>query len=617
MCGITGFFSPKQLFTETDLRKMTSCLSHRGPDAEGIFYKGICGLGHRRLSIIDLSAEANQPMWSANKRYVCVYNGEIYNFQEIKSDLEKKEISFKTSSDTEVLLELFVDKGVDFAKNLNGIFAIAIYDTKDKKLFIFRDRLGIKPLFYHSDKKNIAFASELKSLLTLNIPKEINHEAITDFLHLGYIPSPDSIFNNIYKLPSGHYLTVSENEISLNQYWNAADNISKDVLSDEGNAISELDTLLKSAVKQQMVADVPLGVFLSGGIDSSTVATLASQTSDNKIKTFSIGFEEERFNEAPFAKQVAEHLQTDHHELIITKKDAQKYLNELIDIFDEPFADSSAIPTMLVSQMAGKEVKVALSGDGGDELFFGYGAYNWAKRLNNPFINFFDKEISSLFRIGKTDKFKKAGNLFNTPKGDIASHIFSQEQGFFSKKEINDLLIEKDDLPPNDYYFKEPKNRKLNEMERQALFDLNYYLQDDLLVKVDRASMKFGLEVRVPLLDHNVVEWALNLSPDLKYKNKDRKYLLKKVLYKYLPEKLFDRPKKGFAIPLAQWLRSDLKFLIDEFLDEKLINKAGIIKYEKVKILKEAFLKGDNFIFNKIWLLIVLHQFLKKYNIEK
>ena len=431
MCGIAGFFSPKNKFSEHDLFKMTQNLAHRGPDAEGFFYDELCGLGHQRLSILDLSEGANQPMWSANKRFVCVYNGEIYNFREIKLLLGQEQITFKTTSDTEVLIELFVKKGTEFVKDLNGIFAIAIYDTQQKKLFLFRDRLGVKPLYYYSGQHNFAFASELKSLLTLGLPKVIDTGAMADFLHLGYIPAPDTIFENIYKLPSGNFLEITANESVMTSYWNAADNISRGTLNDETQAVKELDSLLKSSVGMQMLSDVPLGVFLSGGIDSSIVASFASHATEKKIKTFSIGFENEKFNEAPFARKVAQHLQTDHHELIISTREAQQHIANMIDVFDEPFADSSAIPTMLVSQLARKEVKVALSGDGGDELFFGYGTYNWAAKVNHPVLNFFDSELTILFGLGSSARFRKAKNMFGDNGNDIPSHIFSQEQGFF------------------------------------------------------------------------------------------------------------------------------------------------------------------------------------------
>jgi asparagine synthase (glutamine-hydrolysing) len=619
MCGIAGFISFNQSFSENHLHQMTDSLQHRGPDADGFFYDGICGLGHRRLSILDLSEAANQPMYSQNSRFVCVYNGEIYNFKEIKNWLANQGINCKTTSDTEVLLEWFVLKGTDFVKDLNGIFSIAIYDTQTRTTFLFRDRIGIKPLYFYRKEEDFAFASELKALALLNnLPFTLNYQAIAQFLHLGYIPAPNTIYQSVEKLPAGCWALFTEKKFEIHTYWSPESNIGADSLKNETEAIKELDNLLRSAVEMQMIADVPLGVFLSGGIDSSTVAAFASQfTSGQKLKTFSIGFEEEKFNEAPFARSVADYLQTDHHELTVSTRQAQELVTKLPGIFDEPFADSSAIPTLLVSQLARKSVTVTLSGDGGDELFFGYGTYDWAKRLKNPFLSFFDKEIAGLLGLSKKDSFRKGKNMFTPTETHLESHVFSQEQGFFSWEEVEAIVIPvENSKKQQNYHINDiigKTERNLTAAENQALFDLHYYLPDDLLVKVDRASMFHGLETRVPLLDHRIIEWALNLSPELKSQRGIRKYLLKKVLYQYIPEKLFDRPKRGFAVPLAKWLQTDLKFLTEEYLNEKVVKESGIVKWEKVKMLKEQFLKGDMFIYNKIWLLIVLHQFLANY----
>ena len=619
MCGIAGFFSPLQHFSDADLHHMTDALSHRGPDADGFFSDETCGLGHRRLSIIDLSEAANQPMFSHNTRFVCIYNGEIYNFKDLKKQLAAQGIFCKTTSDTEVLLEWFVLKGNDFVHELNGIFAIAIYDTHLRKLTLFRDRLGIKPLYYFWNGTDFAFASEIKSLLTLpQVPRLLDFIEITRFLHLGYCST--SVYQFISKLAPGGYLKVEKNRnLYSDNYWKPQAQVSEKILTDEPEALTALDRMLHHATEMQMIADVPLGVFLSGGIDSSTVAAIAAQhASGSRLKTFSIGFEAETFNEAPFASAVARHLGTDHHELTVTTQQAQELIPQLLGVFDEPFADSSAIPMLLVSELARKQVTVALSGDGGDELFLGYGTYDWAKRLKNPFLKGIKNYIQLGLGLSKKDSFRKGRRMFDYPNlnWDLGSHIFSQEQGFFSAKEVQELLMPDIQglLNPPYVFLQQNENakRKLNPMEQQALFDLQLYLPDDLLVKVDRTSMRYGLEVRVPLLDHRLVEWALNLSPELKKKNGIRKYLLKKVLYQYVPEKLFDRPKRGFAVPLAQWLQTDLRFLVEDFLNEEVVRKAGVVNWEKVKMLKEQFLKGDTFIYNKIWLLIVLHQFLIK-----
>ncbi len=605
MCGITGFFSSNNNFSESDLRCMTQMLYHRGPNADGYFFDGVCGLGHRRLSILDLSEQANQPMHSSN--FTIVFNGEVYNFHEIAKDLQLK---LRTSSDTEVILEAFIKKGIDFVHELNGMFALAIYDKTKQELYLLRDRIGIKPLYYFWDGKRFAFASELKSLSQLQ--QEIDQTAIHDFLHLGYIPAPKSIYKNIFKLPAGSWLKISKQGLEIKKYWNLKDKISQNLLTDEIEAKEQLHNLLKSSIKYRLISDVPLGIFLSGGIDSSLVAALAANQSDNKINTFSIGFKESQFNESEFAKKVANHLDTNHHEFIISTAEAKQLIPNLVDIYDEPFADSSAIPTMLVSKLAKEHVTVVLGGDGGDELFFGYGMYEWAQRLSNPFLKTFRQPISNILKQLKANKYQKASDLFNYPdEQNLANHIFSQEQSLFSNQELTNLLNHPLNIEPQNIIT--DSNRILTAMEKQALFDLEYYLPDELLVKVDRATMQHSLEARVPLLDYRIIEFALNLSPKLKYRNGISKYLLKQILYKYTPKEFFNRPKCGFSIPLVEWLQTDLKYLLDDYLNEKIINNFGIVKYEQVKQMKRQFLAGNSYVYGRLWALIILHQFLIKH----
>jgi asparagine synthase (glutamine-hydrolysing) len=615
MCGIAGFFSPQQKFSESNLRIMTDSLAHRGPNSAGFFTDQICGLGHRRLSIMDLSETANPPLFSNDNRYVIIYNGEVYNYRELAQRIE---VPLKTTSDTEVILELFAQQNIRSVYQLNGIFATAIYDLQERELYLFRDRIGIKPLYYYWDEENFAFASELKALLTLpNVNKTLDQSAIADYLHLGYIPAPKSIYKNIHKMPSGAWFKISAQGLQQGRFWSLEEKIHDQVTqkkqriwNKEVEAKNQLKKLLLSAVNYQLISDVPLGVFLSGGIDSSTVAALATQESNTQVNTFSIGFKENKFNEAEYAKKVAAHLKTNHHELIISTQEAKDLIPQLIDIYDEPFADSSAIPTLLVSKFARQHVTVALGGDGGDELFFGYGMYKWAKRLSRPFWRSFRKPVASSLKLFKANRYQKAGSLFDYPKQqELASHIFSQEQHLFSKREVNQFL---DQAPIGGTYGFLPVKRPLNAMESQALFDLQYYLQDDLLVKVDRASMKYGLEARVPLLDHRIIEFAINLNPELKIKNKVDKYLLKQVLFDYVPASLFDRPKQGFAIPLIEWLRTDLKYLLDKYLSPEVIKHFGIVKAEPVQLMKASFLKGNTYYYNRLWTLVVLHQFLVK-----
>jgi asparagine synthase (glutamine-hydrolysing) len=615
MCGITGFYAHNNpsFISKQELDRMSSCLVHRGPDATGCYYSDTIGLGHQRLSIIDLSTDANQPMESHSMRYICVYNGEVYNFKQIAKDLD---VEFKTGSDTEVIVEAFAEWGVTFISKLNGMFAIAIYDKQENILYLFRDRIGIKPIYYYWDGSNFAFSSELKSLTQVeNIKKSrlLNRQALNEFLHLGYIPEPNSIYDNIRKFPSGHLGIVSEKGLRLESYWDIEGSIRRNMVVDEIEAKSKLKELVEESVAMRLMSDVPFGTFLSGGIDSSLVTAVASKCLSGKLNTFSIGFSDSKHNEANYAKRVANHLGTNHHEYYVTEKDAKDIVFDMLDFYDEPFADSSAIPTMMVSKLAKQTVTMVLSGDGGDELFHGYGSYKWAKRLSRLHVKSLKHLYWLMLSIIPSNRFNRAAYLFKYKnKSSLKSHIFSQEQYLFSEPEIAQLL-NPDYIAANsliqDYtcYV-----RKLTPEESQAIFDIRYYLKDDLLVKIDRASMRYGLETRVPLLDYKIVEFALNLHPSLKIQDKTHKYLLKELLYDYVPREFFDRPKWGFSIPLDKWLKEDLGFLIDDYLNEHVINKYSIVNFKMVESLVKQFRSGKTFLYNRLWLLIVLHKFLIK-----
>jgi asparagine synthase (glutamine-hydrolysing) len=610
MCGIAGFYSFNKAFTDTDLKKMTDRIAHRGPDADGFYMdsESGAGLGHRRLSILDLSSAANQPMQSHCGRYFICFNGEVYNYREIAIQLD---IKCRTTSDTEVILEAFVKKGVDFVHLLNGMFAIAIYDSRDKALYLFRDRVGIKPILYYWKNENFVFASEIKAILTIeeiNKHKTIQKESVYTFLNAGYIPGPHTIYNDIFRLPAGSYAVIKNSRLTINSYWKPEDKIKDTKTTDFKPAKARLKELFESSVRYRMISDVPFGVFLSGGIDSSTVTAIAQSISKEPVKTFSIGVKDPKLDESEFARTVSEYLKTDHYEFIVSERDSLEMVDKILSAYDEPFADSSAIPTMLVSKLARKHVTMALTGDGGDELFMGYGAYNWAERLDNPFIKAFRGPIASvLSRL--SNKYKRASGIFDyTDDQKLKSHIFSQEQYFFSEKELHNILTDQYICP---LIFDESflgLKRKLSPKEEQALFDIKYYLKDNLLVKVDIASMQFSLEARTPFLDYRLVEFALNLDEKLKVRNGVSKYLLKELLYDYVPKKFFDRPKKGFSIPLAKWLRRDLKFLIDNYLSKQSVEGAGFVKYEIVKDIVMRFEKGEDYLFNRIWALVLLHK---------
>ncbi|MCC7051137.1 MAG: asparagine synthase (glutamine-hydrolyzing), partial [Bacteroidia bacterium] len=508
MCGIAGYYSPDNFFKDS-IEKMTLAISHRGPDAQGVFKEKKIALGHRRLSVLDTSDRANQPMFSHDNNYVIVYNGEVYNYRELSADLKftNNQLVFNTSSDTETILELFVQKGTQCLQNLNGMFAIAIYDRQKEELVLVRDRIGIKPLYYYWDGMNLAFASEIKALLQSDsIKPEINPASVLKYLHYGCIPAPDSIYKNIYKLEPGAYLKVNENGLEHFKYWTIESTLQSEVISNEKQALVVLSDLLASSVQYQLRSDVPFGVFLSGGIDSSLVAAQASKFSGTTINTFSIGFEENKYDESRYAATVAKYLGTNHHQFTVTFKDAINLIQDLPSIYDEPFADSSAVPTLMVSKMARKHVTVTLSGEGGDELFMGYGIYNWANRVSNPLINSARPLAVHLFnQLGS--RYKRIARLLDYDTFQF-SHLFSQEQYLFSVKDIKKLVP--NNYTPYDAFktgvtnlnerilnAKQIDNRKLTLSELQSIYDLKLYLPDDLLTKVDRASMRFGLETRV------------------------------------------------------------------------------------------------------------------------
>ena len=616
MCGIAGFISPS--LSKSDIEIATYKLRHRGPDADGFFFEedGFkhIGVGHRRLSIIDLSEAANQPMYSHCGRYIMVFNGEVYNFEDIKKQ-KFTNTNWRSAGDSEVVLECFAKYGHECFSWLNGMFALAIWDKQDKKLIIARDHVGIKPLFFYNSGSEFIFSSELKSIKSVKKDLLINYSVIPAYLHIGYIPHPYTIYQQVYKLSAGSYAEVLFNEngsiyFEEKSFWKIQDRIRQNVLTDEKKAKDELDILLTDAVARQLISDVPIGTFLSGGTDSSIVTALAAKVSSKKINTYSIAVTDGKVNEAPFAAAVAGHLQTNHHELPITQKEMLEMVPDFMSVYDEPFTDSSAFPTMLVSKLARKHVTVTLSGDGGDELFCGYGSYLWAKRFQNPLL----KIAAPLVYAGTrflNSRYQRAGMLFaRFPKGHFNSHIFSQSQYFFSEQEITKLLIQPafDFSPLNTSY----SGRQLTAVEQMSFWDIENYLKDDLLVKVDRASMQYSLETRVPLLDYRVVEFALNLSDKLKmHHSGSMKYLLKEVLYDYVPKQLLERPKWGFGIPLVKWLKTDLKWMIDRYCSKEVVESAGVIKYEVVKNMVRRYESGKaDYLYNRLWTLLVLHWFL-------
>ncbi|GHM99863.1 asparagine synthetase B [Cytophagales bacterium WSM2-2] len=613
MCGIAGIVSSKKV-ERAEIELMTNSISHRGPDAEGYYVNGRVAMGHKRLSIIDLDARSNQPFFSHDKRYVISYNGEIYNFKKVAQELSNLGITFSTTSDTEVIIEAFALWGTGFIHKLNGMFAFAIYDVQEEKLFLYRDRCGKKPLYYYLKNGVFLFASELKAIL--KHPAVANSFAfdtstVSSFLQLGFIPQPKTFYKDIYKFPAGHCGVLSQNmKLSILPYWNISHYITTTRTHSESQAFLQLKDLVHDAVHSRLIADVPVGIFLSGGVDSSLVAASASKVA--RLKTFSIGFKEAKFDESSFAEKVAKHLNTDHQGYMLHEKEAVELVDHYLNHFDEPFADTSAIPTMLVSKLARKEVAVALTGDGGDELFLGYGAYTWASRLGNPFLNFWSPLLRRALRSVHSPRWKRAAYLFdNVDVRNKRSHIFSQEQYFFSEKEIRENVFKGTEGYTDWVYDDFRYLAILSEAERQALFDFQLYLRDDLLVKVDRASMIYGLECRSPLLDHRLVEFAVNLPETFKKRNGVTKYLMRKMLFEMVPEKYFDRPKWGFGIPLAQWMKNELSHFMN-YLNEEALNKTGIFNISFVQNLIRRFNNGEDYLYNRLWVLIILQKYLLK-----
>lgn len=618
MCGIAGYFSPEGRFKKQDLEIMTNALAHRGPDAGGYFIEEATGLGHRRLSIIDLSEAANQPFFSTNQRYALIFNGEIYNYKEIETELKKinKDLSPKTTSDTEIITEAFSVWGVEFVHKLNGMFTIAIYDREEKSVFLFRDRMGIKPCYYHYDGKNFVFASEIKALTKIDLDRTLDLNALKDYLFLEYVPGEQTIFKSIKKIQAGYFLKVSTQGLEKKQYYDIADKFTETSERSEEQYKEGFLNQLKKSVKYQSISDVPIGAFLSGGTDSSLICSVFQEQNISPVNTFTIGFDVKEFDETVYANKVAEILKTNHNLTHVGEKEALEIAEHVCNYYDQPFAAPSTIPSYIVCKKAKQNVTVALSGDGGDELFMGYGYYNWQKRIEK--INAYGgyparKLVSSLLSL-LDNQGKRAARIFDYKEyKKIWLHIWSQEQYMFSENEISSLFHQKYKHATLSADWKKISAMKIHPFERIALFDIKNYLADNLLYKMDIASMASSLEVRVPYLDHNLVEYALNVPINYKINGRGQKYLMKKSLEKYLPHDLVYRKKWGFPAPIGNWLQSELSFMIDKYLCEKELNKHGLFNFEFIKTMIAKFRSGETFHYKRIWSLIVFQMWFNKY----
>jgi asparagine synthase (glutamine-hydrolysing) len=618
MCGICGKINlNNEPIDKALLRKMTSCLSHRGPDDEGLYIKGNVGLGHRRLSVIDLSQFAHQPMSNEDGTIWIVYNGEIYNFPALREDLIKRGHVFRSRSDTETIIHLYEEHGTGCLKYLRGMFAFAIWNDKDKSLFLARDRIGKKPLYYMHSKDSFAFASEIKSILwDDNFQRKPDYTAIHHYLTYQYVPSPWTAFEGIKKLPAAHYLVLKNGNIEVKRYWKLS-YLPKHTIK-EKDLKAEIIERLKEAVRIRLISDVPLGAFLSGGIDSSTVVALMSGIMKEPVKTFSIGFKEEKYNELGYARMIAEKFRTDHTEFIVEPK-AVEILDKLVWHYNEPFADSSAIPTYYVSKLAREHVTVILNGDGGDENFAGYGRYKANQvsgfmhsfvplplaRLVYPLVrliphgkdpdNFFWRLKRFLQEYTNTPELRNAQWLchFTTEmKEDIYTDDFLCR---FANTDSFELILNRCGEAEADSF-----------LDRVLYADVMMYLPDDLLVKVDVASMANSLEARSPFLDHEFMEFAAGIPAEMKLKGLTTKYILKEALRNILPDEVLFREKMGFGVPIDYWFRNELKGMVyDTLLSEKAVSR-GYFKKESIKkILDEHVSEKWNW-HNHIWNLLML-----------
>jgi asparagine synthase (glutamine-hydrolysing) len=615
MCGITGYISAG--WSQTHLERMTCKLAHRGPDAHGYYTdrdEGL-GLGHRRLSIIDLSEAANQPFYSHDRRYIMVFNGEVFNYQEVAA---KYRIQQRTHSDSEVILEAFALKGMEAVQDFNGMFSLAIWDTQQKELFLIRDRFGVKPLLYYWDKKNFAFASELKALLELGIVKELNQRSLQDYFFLEYIPGNESIIRNVFKLPNGHYLKISAGSTpEIRQYYSIFDKLNTSLKGiSEEKALDEFEALLSSSVKLRQISDVPIGAFLSGGTDSSLICALFQKQNTHPINTFTIGFDVKEYDETKYAERVAGHLKTAHRQFHLTDRDSIGIVDRLSDYYDEPFAAPSCIPSYLVCNKARSLVTVALSGDGGDELFMGYGYYGLYKRLKNFYRNFppFARNATAGMMTLLNQRYQRASRLLGfSNTEDLFVNVWSQEQYMFTQKEIGELLgvPYKNETVTADW--KKISELDLEDEEKISLFDINNYLTNNLLYKMDSASMANSLEVRTPYLDYRLVEFSVNLPLQFKINNGTQKYLMKKLLERYIPQDLVYRTKWGFPAPVGDWLYKDLRYMIDKWLSREMILNAGILDDLFVRKVLKEFLAGKKYHHKRVWSMIIFQMWYYKY----
>jgi asparagine synthase (glutamine-hydrolysing) len=632
MCGITGFIDQKATTSAEVLNRMNEVLHHRGPDGGQMqllnFGETHLGMGHRRLAIIDLSENGTQPM--KYKDLWITFNGEIYNFEEIKAELVSKGHSFRSESDTEMILHAYEEWGEKCLDKFVGMFAIVIFDLVKGEFFMARDRAGVKPLFLYQKDGLLLYSSELKSFHEHpDFQKKINLNAVASYMQFGHVPTPHCIFEDCCKVLPGHYLigSIKTGEYVQHEYWSVYDQYNRPKLNlSLEDAKKETRNTLKKAFEYRMVADVPVGVFLSGGYDSVSVVSLLQSERTQKLKTYTIAVPDIGLNEAPFAKEIAEHLGTEHTEIQCSTDEAKAIIPGLPFHYDEPFGDSSAIPTTLVSLAARKHVTVALSADGGDEIFAGYNRYDYLMRhgkkiagmpkgLRNIAASMMDVVPAERIPLLKNkynfhNRYEKLKGVLRDPSPEKIMLSLSTQ---FRDDQWRSLF-NSDVLPLNTQYDSKRLSKEFyTPLSYMMAIDYTTYMLDDILQKVDRATMTASLEGREPFMDQHIIELVSQLPDEFKYRNGEKKFLLKEIVHDHVPKSMMDRPKMGFAIPVADWLRNDLIDLLEEYISEKRISEEGIFNWNEIKKIKQEFLSGKKELDVKIWYLLMFEMWMEKW----
>ena len=607
MCGIAGFYHFPLVDPEQKIPRIIQSIKHRGPDADQYYEnkEKQVALFHTRLSIIDTSSLANQPFHSACGRYTLVVNGEIYNYQELAAKF-LQDVHLKTTSDTEVLVELFARYQEGCLEWINGMFVLAIYDHQEDTMVLARDRIGKKPMYYSRLGDGYIFGSELKAIRAMaDKPFAFNAQTLPLYLQLGYFPEPHTIYQEVYKFPAGNYAIIKNRSFQIKPFWKLELSAGEKLLKDEKQVLEITRNILHDSVRLRLHADVPFGIFLSGGIDSSLVTAVAARHTSEPLKTFSIGIGASKYDESSYAASVARQLGTDHHEFKVSQKELRELLPGIAEVYDEPIVDGSVVPTMMVARLASDYVKMVLTGDGGDETFLGYGAYTWARRFDYSLLWHTRYAVAELLALGNS-RMQRAAKIFQIPSRPMmAAHIFSQEQYLFDPMEIYRLT--RADITR---YYTAPVSNLYGCAQLQAFDDIQHYLKDDLLVKVDRATMRYHVEARCPLLDYRLVEFSQRIDPALKMKGGEYKYILKQLLYEYLSESLFNRPKWGFSIPLAIWLKEDFEHYKEQYI--RPLAENPLFDQQAIWDIAHKFEKNSALYYNKIWSLILLQQVFEK-----